>query len=123
MPLQFVFDENLRGVPWQAVQRYNESCAFPIDAVRVGDSADLPRGTSDPDLLRWAEHAGRIVVTVDISTLPAHFASHLSAGDHSPGMFVIMGWVPIRTVIDTLAVAAHASDAAEWRDRIYHITK
>ena len=63
------------------------------------------------------------MVTVDVGTLPAHFASHLRAGGHSPGMFVITGWVPIRTVIDVLAVAAYASEAEEWRDRIYHITR
>jgi len=70
MPLQFVFDENLRGVPWHAVQRYNQSSAFPIDVVRVGDPPDLPRGTADPEILRWAERAARIVVTVDVARCP-----------------------------------------------------
>jgi hypothetical protein len=123
MPLQYVFDENLRGVPWQAVQRYNQSSALPIDVVRVGDRAELPRGTADPDLLRWAQRAGRIVVTVDVATLPVHFAAHLGAGGHSAGMFIVMGWVPMPTIIDRLVLAAYASAPEEWQDRIYHITR
>jgi hypothetical protein len=122
MPIHYVFDENLRGVPWQAVQRHNRSSPYPVDVVRVGDSADLPLATTDPDILRWAERAGRIVVTLDKSTFPVHLARHLNSGGHSPGVFTITGRVRIPTVVDFLVVAAYASDPEEWRDSIVHIT-
>ena len=50
-------------------------------------------------------------------------AAHLRAGVHSPGIFVIMGWVPMPMIIDRLVLAAYASGPEEWVDRIYHITR
>jgi len=93
-----------------------------VDVVRVGDSIDLPLATTDLDILRWAERAGRIVVTLDKSTFPVHLAHHLNAGGHSPGVFTITGRVPIPTIVDFLVVAAYASDPEEWRDSIIHVT-
>ena len=122
MLVNYVFDENLRGVPWQAVQRHNRSSPYPVDVIRVGDSPDLPLRMPDPDILRWAERACRIVVTLDISTFPVHLARHLEDGGHCPGVFIITGWVSIDTIVDFLVVAAYASDPEEWRDCIVHIT-
>lgn len=80
MPLRFVCDEHLRGRLPLAVERHNQASPHAIDLVAVGDPSDLPLGTRDPDLLQWAERAGRILITRDVSTMPGHLAAHLLAG-------------------------------------------
>lgn len=85
MPLAFVLDENCRGPLWNAIQSHNQGGNYPIDAVRVGDLPDLPLQCGDPEILAWAEGAGRILLTIDESTMPAHWIAHLQSGRHSPG--------------------------------------
>jgi hypothetical protein len=70
MPLAFVLDEHLRGSLWRALQRWNLLGVDVLDVVRVGDPPDLPLGTSDPDLLAWAEREGRILVSSLVGWAP-----------------------------------------------------
>jgi hypothetical protein len=65
VPLRFVLDENQRGLLWRAIIRHNQAGINPIDAVRVGDFANLPLGTSDSDILLWSEREERILVSFD----------------------------------------------------------
>jgi hypothetical protein len=51
MALRFVPDGNLRGPLWRAIQRHNLGGTDPIDAIRVGDAADLPLGMARPGYL------------------------------------------------------------------------
>jgi hypothetical protein len=53
--LCFLLDEHLRGPLWLAILRHNSQGGLPIDVVRVGDSPDLPLGSTDLDILLWAE--------------------------------------------------------------------
>jgi hypothetical protein len=89
MALGYPLDEHLRGVLWRAIQRHNAQGVNVLDVVRVGDPADLPLGSADPALLLWAEQHGRILISRDERTLPAHLATHLQAGHHSPGIFIL----------------------------------
>ncbi len=89
MDVRFLLDEHLRGQLWQALRWHNQRGAYPLDVVRVGDPADLPHGTPDPEILAWAEREGRILVSADRGTLPGHLADHLSAGRHVPGLFLL----------------------------------
>ena len=52
---RFLLDEHLRGFLWKAIRHHNLIGGDFIDAIRVGDPADLPLGSSDPDILIWAE--------------------------------------------------------------------
>ena len=65
MPLRFLLDEDLRGPLWNALVRHNATSPYPIDVIRVGDANAPPTGTLDPQLLRWAQQQGRILVTFD----------------------------------------------------------
>ena len=65
MALRYVLDENLRGPLWGLISRHNQKGNNPIDVVRVGDSNAMPLGTKDPELLRWAEEEGRILISHD----------------------------------------------------------
>jgi hypothetical protein len=121
MALRYVFDENLRGPLWAAVCRANARRTEPVDITRVGDEADLPLGTSDPELLLWAEVHDCIVVSSDVRTTPTHHHDHLQAGHHSPGVFLIALPYSIPQIVEALLYYAEGSDAALWRDRICYI--
>jgi hypothetical protein len=118
MPLRFVLDEHLRGPLWGAIQQHNARGSDVIDAVRVGDLPDPPLGTTDPDLLLWAEREGRVVVSRDWNTLPHHLAAHLLSGHHSPGVVILRLGHTLPQLVFTLALAAHATDPGEFRDQV-----
>jgi Domain of unknown function (DUF5615) len=117
MTLRYLLDEHLRGPPWRAIQWHNRLGEFPLDVVRVGDPPDLPLGALDPDMLVWAEREGRVLVSRDRDTLASHLAAHLSAGRHSPGIFLIRRRVSLPELVSFLVEAAYASEAVEWADR------
>jgi hypothetical protein len=121
MPLRYVLDEHLRRHTWMAVRRHNAHGTDSIDVVRVGDPPDLPLGTNDPVLLRWAEREGRLIVTRDRTTMSGHLSDHLQAGHHSPGIFVIRPNSTLSQVIAFLVYAAYTSDPSEWHDGIDYI--
>jgi hypothetical protein len=89
--------------------------------VQVGEPSDLPLGSLDPVVLDWVERNNRVLVTLDKNTLPKHLAAHLSSGHHCPGIFIIRPTTRIAEIVDYLAVAAHASDVADWQDRICYV--
>jgi hypothetical protein len=122
MPLRYLLDEHLRGGGlWQAIIQHNAAGVDLIDAVRVGDPADLPLGTADPDVLHWAEREDRIVLTLDKRTMPGHLADHLRAGGHLPGLFVLRPHVGLPQLVFHLALIAHAGDPAHYRDHVEHV--
>jgi hypothetical protein len=101
-----------------AIQSHNLAGVQPIDAVRVGDLADLPLQASDPEILVWAEQAGRILLTSDESSMPGHWIDHLQSGRHSPGVLILRSGVPLREIVQNLVIMAYASDPSEWVDRL-----
>jgi hypothetical protein len=119
--LRYVLDENLRGVLWHAIQQHNCQSTFPLDAVRVGDPPDLPLGTLDPDILIWAEHEGRIFVSLDKKTLPGHLTQHLQQGRHSPGIFIVIPSSQLTDILDYLTYAAYAGDPLDYADALRFI--
>jgi hypothetical protein len=122
MPLAYLLDEHLRQGPvWTAIQSHNSRGFYRIDVTQVGDPGDLPLGSADQDILRWAEREQRILVSDDRSTLPEHLAQHLASGRRSPGIFTITQHVRPLRVVAFLEAAAYASDAYEWRDAIWYI--
>jgi hypothetical protein len=121
MPRTYLLDEHLRGPLWRAIQWHNLRGVCPLDVVRVGDPPDLPLGTADPDILLWAERAGRILVSDDRKTMARHLADHLQAGHQSPGIFTIRQLTPLPQVIEFLVLVAYESEAHEWQDRIEYL--
>jgi hypothetical protein len=121
VPLRFLLDEHLRGPLWRAIQRHNVRGGQPIDAARVGDPADLPLSSDDADILIWAEREGRILLTLDEETMPAHLARHLQAGRHSPGVIVLDSSSGMRDILDALELIAHAGDPADFQDQVRYV--
>jgi hypothetical protein len=121
MPLAYVLDEHLRGLLWDAIRQHNAGGVNVIDVTRVGDPADLPLGTQDPDLLLWAERENRVVVTRDWNTMPGHLANHLQGGHHSPGVFILRRGLSLPQLVDILVLTAYAVDPAEARDQVRYL--
>jgi hypothetical protein len=119
--LRFVVDEDSRGILWRALRVHNRSTTLPLDVTRVGDEPDLPLGLEDPQVLLWAERENRIVVSADRRTMAAYLASHLKAGHHLPGLFIILPSAKTRAVVEFLVTAAYASTSEEWLDQIVFI--
>src|SRR5438105_13739532 len=115
MPLAYLLDEHVRGLLHRYIQRHNALGRPWIDAVQVGDPPDLRLGSLDPARLLWAERERRILVSRDTGTLVTHLREHLAMGRHSPGIFLLRD-VALSEIVEFLACAAHASEAAEWRD-------
>ncbi|MFI5379050.1 MAG: DUF5615 family PIN-like protein [Tepidisphaerales bacterium] len=121
MAIRFLLDEHFRGPVWRALLRLGTTGGNALDVVRVGDADALPCGTSDPDLLAWAEENGRILVTADKATMIGHFQKHLQRGRHSPGLFLVSSQASIRQVASFLEAVAYASEPAEWVDQMEFI--
>ncbi|MGP0062401.1 MAG: hypothetical protein ACLQGP_02200 [Isosphaeraceae bacterium] len=87
----------------------------------MGEDPELPLGMGDPDLLLWAERQGFDLISNDARTMPGHFAEHLAAGHHSPGVFLIALPGSIPAILEALFYYADASDDDLWRDQIHFI--
>ncbi len=79
------------------------------------------RGVPDPMLLAFAAEQGRILVSHDLSTMPAHFGPFLESGRHSPGLLLIRQTLPIAQAIEALYLVWEASTPDEWFDRIEYL--
>jgi hypothetical protein len=121
MPLAFLLDEQFQGVLLRAIAHHTAGGGLPIDAVQVGDPPDLPRQSSDPAILLWAERENRVLVTRDIRTMPSFFRAHLLAGNHSPGMVLVSGRMPLAVIVQYLEVFAHAAGPVDFLDQIISI--
>ena len=119
---KFLLDENVSDIYLDAILRFNRNAPFPIEVRHVGDSVELPKGISDPELLLWAERHDYILVSHDKKTLRHHLADHLAKGHHSPGLFLFSLGAPVQDIIELLAVAAQSDDHLEWQDLIQFLT-
>jgi hypothetical protein len=116
--LTFLLDEHLRGPLWKAIQRHNQTGGLPIDAVRIGDFDDLPLGMDDEAILRWIEQHNRILLTRDRRTVPRHVATHLAAGGHFPGIFIVRRKCKLKELIEHLELAAYAGNPGDYEDQL-----
>lgn len=121
MPLRFLLDENVPAKLRHAIDRHNLSGESKFDVLSIGDLRDLPLGSDDPTILRWAERDERILITEDKRTMSRHLARHLDAGNHTPGIFLIRPSTSVPRLVEFLMLVAHASGPEEWRDWIEYI--
>jgi hypothetical protein len=74
-------------------------------------------GLSDFAVLTHAARDGRILVSHDQRTMPAHFARFL-AENTSSGLLIISQKLPLRDIIEQLLIVWSASEAEDWINRI-----
>jgi hypothetical protein len=112
--LSYLLDEHVPAYLRAAVVRRQRD----LNVWRVGEAPAPPLGTSDPDLLRWCETVGWILVTNDRRSMPLHLVNHLSAGGHVPGIFILDMTMSVADAADHLWLIAFASFPDEYRDSI-----
>lgn len=116
-PIQLLFDENVSGVLEQALRR----CSPATRIFRVGHEPAPPIGTSDVELLRWAEKNRCLLIPHDHATFPDHFAAHLAAGRRCWGLAIVDPGASLGTCIEDLRISLGASSAEDWIDRIEYL--
>jgi hypothetical protein len=120
--LRYLLDENLRGPVWDALLKHNwVRPSEAVDVERVGDPADLPRGTLDPEILMWAEREDRVLLSHDKASLPGHLNDHLTGGHHVPGILIIPRGVRMKKLVPELILMAHANLPGEYIDQIVYV--
>jgi hypothetical protein len=107
MRVRFQADADLDGRVVRGLRRIAPEIDF-----RTATDAGL-EGLDDPELLRIAAGLGRILVSQDRPTMPAHFANY-STGAQSSGVILLREAIPISTAIEELVLIWAASDAEEW---------
>src|SRR5262245_44857433 len=90
----------------------------PIEVTRVGDPPALPLGTTDPELLLWAERETRVIVTPHKGAVRGHLVDHLAAGRHSAGVFRRRPGRPWSVLLDALVFNAETMDPPDMQDVI-----
>lgn len=111
MKIRFQADADLNQHIIQAVRRRQPAIDF-----QTADEAGI-RGLPDSDVLAAAAREGRILVSHDFHTMPAHFADFI-ATQHSPGVFLLSQDWPIRAAAEELLMIWETSEAEEWADFI-----
>jgi predicted nuclease of predicted toxin-antitoxin system len=114
MRVTFQADADLDGRILRGLRRLAPEIDF-----RTAADAGLA-GLQDPEVLRIAADSGRILVSQDRRTMPAHFA-RFSAGTRRPGVILLREAIGISTTIDELFLIWVASEAEEWTDRLVWI--
>ena len=76
---------------------------------------------TDPELLSRAAREGRIIVTHDRKTMPAHAADLMREGENIAGLFVVARSLPLHQVIQDLEVMITCSENNEWVNVIRYL--
>lgn len=76
----------------------------------------IPGGAPDPDVLRIAAEAGRVLVSRDVGTMPGHFAQFVRQ-QSSPGLLLIHSRRPIGSVIEGLLLVWMTWTEEELRNK------
>jgi len=87
-----------------------------VTALEIGMSE-----ATDAELLAWAAQAGRIVITHDCKTMPAHAAVKLSKGESIAGICVALRRLSLHQVIEDLELMITCSDNDEWINVIRYL--
>jgi len=90
-----------------------------LDLIKIQDAG--LRGADDRKVLKWAAHAGRILLTHDVSTLTAYAHERVRSGQPMPGIFEIGRKVPIARAIEDLLLLAECSLEGEWEGQVIYL--
>ena len=112
MKVRFLADADLNRAIVIGVLRREPSVDF-----QTAHAAGL-RGMGDSEVLALAADHGRVLVSHDVGTLPAHFRAFKSGGQRSPGAFLIPQNLDIGAAIEELLLVWLASDASDWENRL-----
>lgn len=102
--IRYLLDECVTGHLAQALREARP----PVEFVTVREAGIA--GLKDPEVLLWAARERRVVVTLDVRTMPNAFWALLDQGMDPFGLVVLAAGVPIRQVVEELTLMAHSTD-------------
>ncbi|PSO83259.1 MAG: hypothetical protein BRC44_00570 [Cyanobacteria bacterium QS_4_48_99] len=85
MTLKYLLDENVDPGYKTPLTR----CNFELVNWVVGEPGAPSFGTLDPEILKWCEEYGLVLVTNNRISMPVHLANHIAEGHHVPGIFIL----------------------------------
>ena len=112
MKIRFLADADLNKAIVSGLVRREPS----IDFV-TAHAAGL-RGMSDAEVLALAMRQQRVLVSHDVSTMPAQYRAFRATEVRSPGVFLVPQSAEVGTAIESLLLIWLASDAADWENRL-----
>ncbi len=108
---KFIADADLSDKIIAGVRRREPS----VDFLNASDGGT--RGLSDPEVLALASATGRIVVSSDQKTMPAHFRRFLELHE-SPGVIIVPQAVVLARAIDAVLLFWKESGPEELKNRM-----
>jgi len=114
MRLKFQADADLDARVLRALKR-----AAPEIDVRTAPEAGLA-GLPDSEVLRIAAGEGRVLLSQDRRTMPAHFSRFVTQAE-SPGVILLRAGISIAAAADELVLIWSTSEAGEWKNRLMWI--
>jgi hypothetical protein len=113
--LRFVADEDFTRLIVRGVLRIRPD----VDIVRVQDVG--LRTQEDAVVLDWAAREGRVLLTHDAQTMPAHAYERVRNMLPMPGVFVTPQDVAIGQIIEDLILLAECSTEGEWEGQVHYL--
>lgn len=89
-----------------------------IEISIVGQEMAPPKGTSDPEVLLFAEKEKLALITLDKKSMARHVANHQAAGHQTWGIFNLRSGFSVLRYVKNLVLIWSASEAEDWRDRM-----
>lgn len=90
-----------------------------VYAIGIDDAP--PKGTADPDLLRWIEVHDCILITNNRASMPVHLANHFLEGRHVPGVLQLPERLNFGRMLEDILLIWSASTPEDYRDRIAYL--
>jgi len=113
----FLLDENTpHAIRDQLLRRKPE-----MEVLVIGDDMAPALGTPDPELLRWIEREGYVLVSRNRRTLSQHLRKHLEDGGHVPGILLLGRRSSVGQIVEDLMLIWEAARPEEYRDRAEYL--
>lgn len=113
--LRLLADENFDNDIIRGVLRRSTH----VDLVRVQDVG--MSGVADPDILDWAAHENRILLTHDVETVTKFAYERIAAGLPMAGVFEIRQAAPIGVAIEEILMIAEYSEQNDWEGQVHYL--
>jgi len=103
------------------IQEQLERMEPKMQVYAIGDGIAPPKGAPDPDILRWIEAHGCMLVTNNRATMPVHLQAHLAQERHVLGIVQLPRRMNIGAILDDLLLIWGASLPGEFQDQIVYL--
>lgn len=110
--LRLAADENFDGRIVRGLRRVLPE----LDLIRVQDTTLA--GSDDAQVLEWAAHEGRILLTHDVGTMTAAAWARVRAGLPMPGLLEVHSGIAIGVAIEEIRLIAELSRPGEQEGQV-----